>query len=143
MNYISEAIERLKHLKDLEIAKENLEDTILDLKLRCQGTAITLDGMPQGRSSVTYDDAIINNMFKLQESQKRLRETIKEIEKIHKELSRLDEKDRELLVQWFVEKKGLQDLCKIYKCEKTTLYRKRDAALKQFAVQLFGIRVIS
>lgn len=143
MNYISEAIERLKHLKDLEIAKENLNDTILDLKLRCQGTEITLDGMPQGRSSVTYDDAIINNMFKLQESQKRLRETIKEIEKIHKELSRLDEKDRELLVQWFVEKKGLQDLCKIYKCEKTTLYRKRDAALKQFAVQLFGIRVIS
>jgi DNA-directed RNA polymerase specialized sigma subunit len=143
MNYISEAIERLKHLKDLEIAKENLKDTILDLKLRCQGTEITLDGMPQGRSSVTYDDAIINNMFKLQESQKRLRETIKEIEKIHKELSRLDEKDRELLVQWFVEKKGLQDLCKIYKCEKTTLYRKRDAALKQFAVQLFGIRVIS
>jgi len=142
MDYIREAIERLRHLKDLYKANENLRDTILDLRLKCQGKEVVLDGMPHGSGSITYDDAIINNMFKLQESEKQLEENKAEIKKINKELSGLAERDRELLIQWFVDRVDLQDMCTKHICSKSELYRRKDRAIRQFAVQVFGIRVI-
>lgn len=142
MDYIREATERLRYLKDLYKANENLRDTILDLRLKCQGKEITLDGMPHGSSSINYDDAIVNDMFKLQESAKRLAENKAEIKKINKELSGLEEQDRNLLIAWYVEKADLQDMCTKFICSKTELYRRRDRIIRQFARQLFGVRVI-
>lgn len=143
MDYIREAIERLRHLKNLYKAQENLKDTILDLKLKCQGKERVLDGMPKGSGSVTYDDEIINNMFKLQQSEAQFKETVAAIKKINKELDGLEEKDRELLVQWYVEKIDRLDLCSKYNISQSELYRRKDKAIRKFAVQVFGIRVIS
>lgn len=143
MDYIREAIERLRHLKNLYKAQENLKDTILDLKLKCQGKEHVLDGMPKGSGSVTYDDEIVNNLFKLQQSETQLKETVTAIKKINKELDGLEERDRELLVQWYVEKVDRLDLCSRYNISQSELYRRKDKAIREFAVQVFGIRVIS
>lgn len=142
MDYIREATERLRYLKDLYKANENLRDTILDLRLKCQGKEITLDGMPAGSSSINYDDTVVNNMFKLQESEERLQENKAEIKKINKELSGLEEQDRNLLIMWYVDDVDIQEMCKRFICSQTELYRRRSRVIRQFARQLFGIRVI-
>lgn len=142
MDYKREAIERLIHLRNLQQAEINLKDTILDLELRCEGKEIVLDGMPKG-SSYREDDAIVNNMFRLDKSKKMLKETVDTIKKINKELGGLDQEDMELLVKWYVDKTDRFDLCSMYNVSQSELYRRRDRAIRQFAVQLFGIKVIS
>lgn len=142
MDYIREAIERLRHLSDLKKAEINLKDTIRELESKCEGKEIVLNGMPKGKS-INYDDAIVNNLYKLQESEKRLKETVAEIKKIDKELSGLADEDAELLKQWYIEKTDWQELCKRFICSKTELYRRRDRIIRQYAVQVFGIRVIT
>lgn len=92
---------------------------------------------------IANDDEIVNNLFKLQQSETQLKETVTAIKKINKELDGLEERDRELLVQWYVEKVDRLDLCSRYNISQSELYRRKDKAIREFAVQVFGIRVIS
>jgi predicted nucleic acid-binding Zn-ribbon protein len=152
LDYKREAIELLKSYYDWQKSIQNMTD-----ELRTINSSITamktveITDMPQGRSSINYDDRINNLIFRKGIVEKNLKRTYKEVQIIDQILKGLEDTakdDREkkhakLLRCWFIEGSKIEDMMKEFICSKTELYRLRDDAVKRFAKQRFGLPVVS
>lgn len=145
MNYIGDAIEYLKNYENLKKAIDNLENDIKELKAELnagQVKGIEYSDMPKGDSPGLPDDNIINKMYMLQIKRKEYAITKKTIEKMDKVLSGLSKEDERILRAWYIDGLRGDTVYKHTLCSERNFYRCKSNALKNFAVQLHGIRAI-
>lgn len=146
MDYKREAVEYLRSYDKLKIALDNLKCEILELKTDMKAIkAINYSGMPGGNLGEP-DDAIVNKMYRLRKAEEEYKETFKVIKRMDQILKKFDETENfysKILKGYFIECYTEEQLSKDLGMSDRNLRRVKQKALKIFAIQLFGIKVIS
>jgi DNA-directed RNA polymerase specialized sigma subunit len=144
MDYIREAIEYLKSYRDLEIAKMNLEGKVCLINTEINGQAISYKHTTGGSGAET-DDILINKIFARDQAAIQLKETKRSLEHVDKVIQAFEQEHEQygkLLRLWLIEKKSLRYTAEQLDITERHIHRIKNQALRQFSIQLFGIKAM-
>ena len=147
MNYIKEAENRLWYYRDLQKSIDEMTRQVARLIAKTGPKELKAIVMDQtGVRGGHHDDAlnIIYEIQTLQESMAKTREGFEEIESILREISQDDgcEKYGQVLRKWYIQRLSKEVIAEDFECSVRTVYYLRDAAIRKFAVRIFGIEAL-
>lgn len=138
MNWKAEAVDRLTQYDAAQRAAENLAGEVLRLEelLKSPGVART----EPGKGGRSREDWQLNQMMLLEETRSRLRQTQRWLQSTGGALEALDPEERLVLQRLFVQprKGAVEALCRELSAERSSVYRRRDQALRRFTLALYG-----
>ena len=141
MDYKEMAIKRLREYGSRVVAVENLRQQLE--ALRAEQTAIrsaTTDSEPvSGTTGSRREDAMISNIMKQDALQENLKIARHEIAVTGRGLAALSTDEKAVLDVFYMHHRPIKDVCEETHIEKSTLYRKKDTALRDFTIACFGI----
>lgn len=139
MNWKQEAIDRLRQYDSARNAALSLPGEVERLRavLESPGTART--DVPVG-SVKSREDWMLDQMVLLGELEQRLEQTQRWLQATDRALSTLTAEEKLVLHRMFIcPQRGAADrLCRELNAERSSVYRKRDAALNRFTAALYG-----
>lgn len=142
MDFKREAVENLKNYEARKEGVRRAERQIAILKEESVALrSATTDKTPVSGSTNLREDRMINNVALRQELERGKKTTEKWVKLMDEALAALDDEDRRVLELMYIRKtKGSVDrLCEELYCEPRTVYRKRDAAVRKFAMLFYGV----
>ncbi len=94
-----------------------------------------------GRDKSLYEDRFINTLANLDDCRFRLSVVERELTKIEKGMSRLDDYERALLETFYVERltDAAEELMDKYFRERSSVYRDKNRALDTFTRSIYGV----
>ena len=140
MNWKHEAIEKLNNLPAMLMAVDNipaeikrLEQELIDLR------GIQPDRLPHITPDRT-DDPLINNIVHREELSQAYNRAKIWVDTTRRAFKVLSKEEQTVLMAMYVNPTygGVSELCKQLGMEQSTLYRRRDEALYQFTLALYG-----
>ena len=140
MNWKNEAIERLSRYDAMKGALLSLPE---ELK-RLEAEAINLKAVRTDKvvvkSGADNGDALINNLVSQEEIRYALAQAKRWVKTTDRALSILLPEEKLVLHRMYVSReRGVIDrLCMELGCEQSSIYRKRDSALRKFTIALYG-----
>ncbi len=141
MNWKSEAMERLRKYESMLLAAKNIPQEIRRLEeLSVAIRSGRADGCAVLSSGSRREEQLIDNMMSRQELAWRLQQTESWIDCMDRALGVLTREERLVLQRFYMrpEKGSVERLCTELGAETSTIYRKRDKALRQFTIALYG-----
>lgn len=139
MNWKKEAEQRLRQYESARCSVGNIDAEIRRLRaaLESPGTA-RADRLVRGGKS--REDWMLCQMVQLGELEQRKEQTTRWLQSMDQALSTLTPEEKLLLHRLFIcPQKGCVDrLCRELNTERSSVYRKRDAALGHFTSALYG-----
>lgn len=141
MNWKYEAIEKLK---DYEAKKQSLTTIANEIhRLEMDYTRIrsaTGDGTPVRGGGSTREDMLLSNIVHRGELERALEMARTWVALVDAGLELLTPEERLVLERFYMhsERGNVERLCTEMGCEKATVYRRRDAALRRFTLALYG-----
>lgn len=141
MNWRHEAIDKLKNYEARKEALGSIPQEIKRLELIYTGIrSAVADGTPVSESSNTREDATLSNIVHRDELKRRLKEARLWVSQVEKALAVLDDEERLVLYKFYIHpaKGSVDALCERLHIERSTVYRKRDNALRRFTLALYG-----
>lgn len=143
MDYIKEAEGYLRSYRDFKQSIATIESEIDYLDEELIGAkAIDYSGMPSGGGATLPDDRVINLLYQKQVKQKALDSTKAKINHIEKIFTNLGAKDEELLKAFYLNNLRGIELEGQFGVSERHAYNLKKIAIKRFAIQLFGIKVV-
>ena len=87
------------------------------------------------------DDALVNNILKRERLEEAQRLTENRVRRVDRALNQLSERDRCVLQRFYITPcvGGVERLCRELAIEKTTAYRWKDCALRNFTITMYGL----
>lgn len=142
MDWKKEAAEKLRWHEARKNAVESMREELESL--RCQVDRIrsaTADGTPVVGGGSRREEQMLNRIVKQDALVENLRRTRKTVERVEKALQLLEEDERRILDRFYINpaKGNVEKLCREICAEKSTVYRRRDEALRKFTVALYGV----
>ncbi len=142
MDYIKEAEGYLRSYNDLNQSIELMENEIQYLDEELTGAkAIDYSGVSSSGDSLP-DDRIVNLLYQKQIKQKSLDLTLLKVKHIERIFSNLGERDEEILKAFYIKRLRGIELEGQFQLSERQLYNLRKIAIRRFAIQLFGIKVV-
>ena len=142
MDFRQEAIETLETYEAMQEKASRAEQQIAFLKeesiaLRCSAP----DRFPITGGTNSREDRLVSIIALQVQLEKEKKIAEKWIKLIEETLASLDGENRRILELLYIRKaKGNVDrLCEELYCEPRTIYRKRDAAIREFTMRFFGV----
>lgn len=146
MDYMREAVEYLKNYDKLNIALNNLQDEIRELKIDIKSVSgMEYSDLPKG-AGINTDDRIINLMFRLdkaQEEYKSTSRTLNRMNKVFDSFEKIDNNYAKILKKYFIENLTEAQIADDLKISDRHLRRLKQQAIKAFSVTIFGISAMS
>lgn len=142
MNWKYEAIDKLKGYKAHKRALENIPREIKWLEGAFVSIrSATTDSTPVSGGGSTREDTLLSNIAHREELERTLKQAKAWVKMVDAGLEVLDDEERLVLDRFYIHRaKGNVDrLCEELNVEKATVYRRRDAALRQFTLALYGV----
>lgn len=142
MNWKREAIDKLKNYEAHREALESIPKEIKRLESVYAGIrSATTDGAPVSGGGNTREDNMLSNIVHRDELKRRLKEARLWLSQVDKALAVLDDEERLILDKFYIHraKGNVGDLCERLNVEQSTVYRKRDNALRRFTIALYGV----
>ena len=147
MDYMRETVEYLKNYSKLIDSIDNLRDEIAELRIDIKSlSGVGYSDMPFGGGIREPDDRIINKMVRLtkaEEEYKMTKRTIKRIEKAFERFKKENENYYKILKGYFIDQYTEEQLMKDFNYSDRHLRRLKQRALKAFAIEIYGIKVIA
>ena len=141
MNWKNEAMERLRKYESMLLAARNIPQEMrrleeLSVAIRSGRT----DGCAVLSGGSRREEQLIDNMMSRQELKWRLAQTESWIDCMDRALGVLTREEKLILQRFSMrpEKGSVERLCSELGAESSTVYRKRDKALRQLTVALYG-----
>lgn len=141
MNWKYEAIEKLKEYEARKRSLSTIPEEITRLehdasKIR----SATGDGSPVKGGGSTREDMLLSNIVHREELENALEQAKKWVALVDAGLEILSVEERLVLGRFYVhpERGNVERLCTEMGCEKATVYRRRDVALRRFTLALYG-----
>ena len=132
MDWKREAADELRNYMNRKAAIENIRDQIADLATEITSIrSASADGSPVAGGSNGRDDALVNNILKRERLEEAQRLTENRVRRVDRALNQLSERDRCV--------GGVERLCRELAIEKTTAYRWKDCALRNFTITMYGL----
>ena len=141
MNWKTEAMEKLRTYETMQAALKNLPREIsrLEEEYKAIGSQI-FSGKSAGRNLRSREDGMINNIVRRQELQWSLDQAQQWMQTVSTALDVLEPEEVGILQQLYICPKsdGIERLCEKLHLERSSIYRKRDSALRKFTLALYG-----
>lgn len=142
MDFKREAIDKLKCYA---LKKQSLRRTAEEI-LRLEEEAISIRSAPMNDMAVSggevgRDDSFVNNIALRSELAKAHQTTENWLNTVDAALKVLDEEELRMLDGMYIhpQKGYVEQLCEELHIEKTTLYTKRNLALRRFTLAMYGV----
>jgi len=142
MNWKREAIDKLRNYEAHKQAIESIPNEIKRLESSYAGIrSAAADGAPVSGGGNTREDVMLSNIVHRDELARRLKEALLWVSQVDKALAILDAEERMVLDKFYIHraKGGVGELCERLTVEQSTVYRKRDSALRHFTIALYGV----
>jgi len=142
MNWKREAIDKLKNYEAHKLALESLPKEIRRLESAYIGIrSATTDGTPISGGGSTREDSMLSNIVHRDELKRRLKEARLWVAQVDKALAVLDDEERLVLDRIYIHraKGAVGELCERLHVEQSTVYDRRDKALRHFTLALYGV----
>lgn len=142
MNWKVEATDKLRRYDAVKQAMVNIPEEIR----RLEGEAYSLrsknmEDAPVRERGCRPEDVLLSNLVQRQELTMVLERTADWLRIADRALSALTPEEKLILHRLYIypERGGLDRLCQELKVEQSSIYRKRDKALRKFTYALYGI----
>ena len=142
MNWKAEAKEKLRRYDAMRLAAVNIPQELERLQIEAHSIrAARTDGTPVAGGGNQREEAMINNLIQRQELERTLQQAKMWLQATDRAMSALTQEERQILHRLYIypEKGGLEQLCKELDMESSSIYRRRDRALKHFTLAFYGI----
>ena len=142
LDWKREAADELRNYTNRKAAIENIRDQIADLATEITSIrSASADGNPVAGGSNGRDDALVNNILKCERLEEAQRLTENRVRRVDRALNQLSERDRCVLQRFYIAPciGGVERLCRELAIEKTTAYRWKDCALRNFTITMYGL----
>lgn len=141
MNWKNEAKEKLGRYDAMRMSLITLPDEIKRLEIDAKSIRSSrTDATPVAGGGNKREDAMLNNIIHRQELEwnKQLAELW--VHNVDRALSTLDDEERLILYRFFInpERGAMERLSQEIGAETSTLYRKREKALRKFTIAYYG-----
>lgn len=141
MDWKREAADKLRNYEARKQATENIQEEIkrLEIEYTSIRSAVTA-GPPVSGGGSSREDVLLNNIAHREELKRRLRDVRLWVSQVDKALGVLDADERIVLDRLYIHqsKASVIELCEKLNLEKSSVYRKRDNALRRFTIALYG-----
>ena len=141
MNWKNEAMDKLRQYDAMRLAVTNIPQEIK----RLEAASVALRGARTDGTAVLSgnsrrEEAILDNMMSRQELQWRLEQAESWLSCMDRALGALTGEEKLVLQRFYIcpEKGSVDRLCSELGLESSSVYRKRDKALRRFTVALYG-----
>ena len=141
MNWRHEAIDKLRNYEAHKQAFECLPKEIRRLESAYTGIrSATTDGTPVSGGGNTREDSMLSNIIHRDELKRQLKEAGLWVSQVDEALDILSDEEKMVLERLFIHpvKGAMSALSEQLNIDKTTVYRRRDKALRRFTIALYG-----
>jgi len=142
MNWKQEAIEKLKKLETMQMSLENIPQEIKRLEIAACGLrGATTDRAPVKGGGSRREDALLTNIVYRQELERNREQAAHWVKATQNALSMLTMEEKLILTRLYIrpERGAVERLNGELEVEKSSLYRRRDSALRKFTMALYGV----
>ena len=142
MNWKAEAKEKLRRYDAMRLATVNIPQELERLQIdACSIRAARTDSTPVTGGGNRREEAMINNLIQRQELERTLQQAQLWLQATDRALSALNPEEKLILHRLYIypEKNGLARLCQELDVETSSIYRRRDRALRHFTLAFYGI----
>ena len=142
LDWKREAADELRNYMNRKAAIANISDQIADLATEITSIrSASADRSPVAGGSNGRDDALVNNILKRERLEEAQRLTENRVRRVDRALNQLSERDRCVLQRFYIAPciGGVERLCRELAIEKTTAYRWKDCALRNFTITMYGL----
>ena len=141
MNWKNEAMEKLRRLDAMHQSLQNLPEEISRLEQEACGIrSARTDGTAVKGGGSGREDALLNNLVHRQELQRTLEQARSWVRITDRALGALSPEEKLIMHRLYIcpERGAIGRLCTELDVEQSSIYRKRDRALRKFTVALYG-----
>ena len=140
MNWKAEATEKLRRYASMCQAVQNIPQEISRLELAACSLRSPAIDKPAVKSTTSREDALLDNLVHRQELDRSLQQAQHWLDTTDRALSVLTPDEALVLQHLYIypQKNGLDRLCEILEVETSSIYRRRDKALRKFTLALYG-----
>ena len=140
MNWKAEALEKLEKLDPMRQAVRNIPVEIERLEIDARAIRAADLDRPAVKRSRGRDDAMLNNIVHRQELSWNLEQAKIWVDMVQDALGVLNPEEKLVLSRLYIypEKGSLERLCQELGVEQSSIYRKRERALRRFTQALYG-----
>lgn len=142
MNWKAEAKEKLRRYDAMRLATINIPEEVQRLEVDAQAIrSAKLDGAVVSGGGNRREDALLNNIIHRQELLWTLEQAQLWLKTTDRALSALSSEEKLLLHRLYIypEMGAPERLCKELAVETSSIYRRRDKALRHFTLAYYGI----
>lgn len=142
MNWKAEAKEKLRRYNAMRLATINIPEEIERLEIDAQSIrAASTDSPVVKNSGSRREDAMLNNIIHRQELAWTLQQAQMWLKITDRAFTALSNEEKLILHRLYIypELGALERLCKELGVESSSIYRRRDRALKHFTLAFYGI----
>ena len=142
MNWKTEAKEKLRRYDAMRLATINIPMEIQRLEIDAQSIrSARSDATPVAGGGNRREDAMINNIMEREDLERSLQQAQIWLRATDRALTSLSPEDRQILHRLYIypQKGSLDLLIRELDLETSSIYRRRDKALKQFTLAYYGI----
>lgn len=141
MNWKEEATQKLRSYETMQRALVNLPREIDRLEAEYTGIGSQrFTGRITAREQRSREENMLNNIVQRQELQWSLDQAKMWMQTVHNALDALEPDEKGVLQHLYIcpDGGGLEGLCAKMCLEKSSIYRKRDSALRKFTLAMYG-----
>ena len=142
MNWKQEAKEKLRRYAAMRLATINIPQELKRLEIDARSIrSARMDGDTVEGGGNKREEAMINNILHRQELTWTLEQAQMWLQITDRALTALSKEEKQILhcLYMYPEKGSLERLCKELGMETSSIYRRRDKALKHFTMAYYGI----
>lgn len=142
MNWKQEAKEKLRRYDAMRLATINIPQELERLEIDAQSIrSARADSVTVHGGGSKREEALLNNIIHRQELAWTLQQAQMWLQSTDRALTGLSNEEKLILHRLYIypEKGGLERLCKELGIETSSIYRRRDRALKHFTLAFYGI----
>lgn len=142
MNWKSEAKEKLRRYDAMRLATINIPQEMERLEIDAQAIrSAKMDSVPVTGGGNRREEAMLNNIIHRQELAWTLQQAQMWLQVTDRALTALTNEEKLILHRLYIypEKGGVERLCKELGMETSSIYRRRDKALKHFTLAFYGV----
>ena len=141
MNWKKEAQEKLRRYEAMRLATLNIPDEIARLEIDAGSIrSARTDSTPVSGGGNRREDALLNNIVHRQELTRALQQAQLWLNSTDRALSTLNNEQKQILHRIYIcpQEDAIRRLCLERGLEQSSVYRKRDIALRRFTIAYYG-----
>lgn len=142
MDWKREAADKLRKHEARKEAIRSIPEEIRMYEEAFNGIrSASADSTPVAGGGSTREDMMLSNIVKREELKAALKQARRAVSIVDRGLATLSEEERLILDRFYIHpaKGNVERICADLGVEKASVYRRRDAALRNFTIALYGI----